>query len=97
MTITIRISGEHAKAAAETLTKNIGGLPVGTPIGQDGPVKMTEDGKAEVLLGVHAQHFNSIVAPALAPHIKLDSNPDGIFSPDATWEPRVGVLELKAL
>lgn len=94
MTITIRISGEHAQAAAETLTKTIG-LPIGRPEGQPDFVKMTEDGKAEVLLGVNARYFNSIVAPAIAPHIRLPGNPDGLFSPEATWAG--DTLELKAL
>lgn len=95
MRVTIRISGEHAQAAAQTLTEKIG-LPVGIPDGQPGAVAM-KDGKAEVLLGVNASHFNSIVAPALAPMIRLDNNPAGIFSPDAAWDGRGGVLDLKAI
>ena len=97
MTITIRISGEHAKAAAETLTQNIGSLPIGKPEGQDSFVTMKPDGTAELLLGVNAKLFNSFVAPVLAPHIRLDSNPKGIFSPDATWDQNLGVLALKAI
>lgn len=94
MPITIRISGEHAKAAAETLTQTIG-LPIGRPDGQDGFVKITEEGKAEILLGVNAAHFNSIVAPAVLPFIKTDSRPEGIFVPEALWGG--GVLELRAV
>lgn len=94
MTITIRISGEHAQAAAQTLTEKIG-LPIGKPEGQPDFIKMTDDGKAEFLLGVNAKYFNSIVAPAIAPHIRLPNNPDGIFSPEAVWAG--DTLELKAL
>lgn len=94
MSITIRISGAHAKAAAEEFTQKIG-LPVGTPDGQDGPVKLTGDGKAEVILGVHATHFNAIVAPAVLPFIRTASKPDGIFIPEAIWGG--GVLELTAV
>lgn len=95
MTITIRISGEHAQAAAQTLTEKIG-LPVGTPHGQPSAVAM-KDGKAEVLIGVNSKYFNSIVAPALVPMIRLENNPAGIFSPDAVWDGRGGVLDLKAV
>lgn len=94
MSITIRISGEHAKSAAETLTSTIG-LPVGKPEGQAEFVKMTEDGKAEIVLGVNAKFFNALVAPAIAPHIRLEHNPAGIFSPEATWNG--GTLDLKTI
>ena len=46
---------------------------------------------------MNASHFNSIVAPALAPMIRFDNNPAGIFSPDAAWDGRGGVLDLKAI
>lgn len=92
--ITIRISGEHAKAAADKLIKDTD-LPLGKPEGQEGFVRMTEDGKAEILVGVHPKLFNSFVAPVIAPHIRLDNNPTGVLSPDSTWN--AGTLELKAL
>ena len=90
--IKIRISGEYAKAAAQTLSETLW-----FPQAQNddkGPVFTMENGDAELRLGVSAQQFR-MVAEALEPLIKTDQNPDGIFSPHAVWANPT--LELKAL